>query len=134
MTPRPRSGETDSPRRVLVVTHEASRTGAPRVAVLVTAALVARNYEVTVISRGRGPLIADFEAHAPTHLELLYRVRRRLWLLRGLTSVAWLADTLLALATLLLHPADTVYVKLDRRRHLPQTSAVAQTPHHSACP
>ena len=48
--------------RVLLVTHEASRSGAPRVAVLVARALVEQGHSVRVLSRAPGPLLADFAA------------------------------------------------------------------------
>ena len=46
----------------------------------------------------------------PTSLEVLTRVRRRLWRTRGLSRVAWLVDTLLALATIARRRPDLVYV------------------------
>lgn len=62
-------GRVSAPARVLVVSHEASRTGAPRVAVTLTEALVKAGFEVTVRLRWRGPLQPEFEQLAPTQLE-----------------------------------------------------------------
>lgn len=62
-------GKVSAPARVLVVSHEASRTGAPRVAVSLTEALVMAGFDVTVRLRWRGPLQKEFEALAPTRLE-----------------------------------------------------------------
>ncbi|WP_104107898.1 glycosyltransferase family 4 protein [Nocardioides sp. 616] len=97
-------------RRVVLVTHDASRTGAPMVALLVARCLVAQGDRVTVVSRRRGPLLADFDAVAPTRLELLLGVRRRLWLVRSLRLVAWLVDVAAATATLARHRPDLVYL------------------------
>ncbi|WP_181311580.1 glycosyltransferase family 4 protein [Nocardioides campestrisoli] len=99
-----------APRRVVLVTHDASRTGAPMVALLVARCLVADGDRVRVVSRRRGPLLADFEAVAPTRLELLLGVRRRLWLVRSLRLVAWLVDVAAATATLARHRPDLVYL------------------------
>ena len=96
--------------RVLLISHEASRTGAPRVAILVARSLVADGHTVHVVSRARGPLLAEFEAVAPTTLEPLNRVRRRLWSWRVTRTLAFLVDTALAAMTLLRRRADVVYV------------------------
>jgi len=45
-----------------VVSHEATRTGAPRVAIQVVEALRAHGYEVVVVLRARGPLAPEFAA------------------------------------------------------------------------
>ena len=96
--------------RILVVTHEVSRTGAPRIALLVTHALVEAGHQVHVVSRRTGPLLEEFEAAAPTTLEPLLRVRRRLWLTRGLRWLALLVDELAAAATILRRRPDVVYI------------------------
>ena len=96
--------------RVLVVTHEASRSGAPRVAVLVARTLVDQGHSVRVLSRAPGPLLADFAAAAPTSVEFLYRVRRRLRSIRVARLIAWFVDTLLVTVTLLWRRPDLVYV------------------------
>lgn len=62
-------GRVSAPARVLVVSHEASRTGAPRVAVALTEGLVNAGFDVTVRLRWRGPLQAEFAQLAPTRLE-----------------------------------------------------------------
>lgn len=92
------------------MTHDASLTGAPMVALLVARSLVEQGDDVTVVSRRSGPMLADFAAAAPTHPELLYRVRRRLWESRALRGIAWVVDVLAATATLALQRADLVYV------------------------
>jgi len=96
--------------RVLLITHEASLSGAPRIAHLVARALTARGHKVAILSRRPGPLIADFRAVAPTSLEFLYRVRRRLWLVSGLAWLALAVDTALATLTVLRHRPDLVYI------------------------
>lgn len=100
----------ERPRHVVLLTHDASRTGAPMVALLVARCLVEQGDRVTIVSRRRGPLLADFAAVAPTSLELLCRVRRRLWLLHSLRHLAWLVDALAATATLVRHRPDVLYV------------------------
>ena len=96
--------------RVLLVTHEASRSGAPRVAVLVARSLVEQGHRVHVVSRRPGPLLEDFGAVAPTALEPFNRVRRRLWSVPGGGWFAHLVEVLLVVATLLRRRPDLVYV------------------------
>lgn len=96
--------------RVLLVSHEASRSGAPRVAAMVARTLVAAGHQVSVVARSPGPLLADLEASAPTAVEPLHRVRRRLWRTRGLRGTAHLLDTVLAVVRLLVRRPDLVYV------------------------
>lgn len=98
--------------RILLITHEASRSGAPRVAELVARSLVERGDQVQVISRRPGPLLTDFERVAPARTELLWRVRRRLWDLPGAPgrAVALAVDTVCALLTILAARPDLVYV------------------------
>lgn len=98
------------PVRVLLVTHDASLTGAPMVALLVARQLVDRDMEVQVISRRKGPLLADFRSVAPTRREFLAGVRRRLWLVNGLGALAWLVDVMAATLTLARHRPDLVHL------------------------
>ena len=96
--------------RILLISHEASRSGAPRVALLAARALSGQGHHVEVLTRTDGPLRAEFAAAVPTSLEVFGRVRRRLWRTRGLSVLAWLVDTLLALATIARRRPDLVYV------------------------
>jgi glycosyltransferase involved in cell wall biosynthesis len=76
-TPVAAIGSPPSPgRRVLVVSHEASRSGAPRVAVHVAQALRAHRWRVEVLLRWPGPLADEFAAAADhVRLEPLRRLR-----------------------------------------------------------
>jgi glycosyltransferase involved in cell wall biosynthesis len=97
--------------RVLLVTHDASRTGAPRVAGLVAGALVDRGHRVSVVSLGGGPLLEELAAIAPTRTAPLIRARGRVR--RGgrrLRRLSWCLDTAAALVVLATHPSDVVYV------------------------
>jgi glycosyltransferase involved in cell wall biosynthesis len=96
--------------RVLLITHEASRTGAPRIAALVARRLVGAGHDVRIVTRRPGPLEADFRDLAPTEIEPFYRVRRRLWLTPGAGLLALLVDTVLAAVTVLASRADVVYL------------------------
>ena len=96
--------------RVLLISHEASRTGAPRVAVLVARGLVEQGHSVQIVSRKRGPLLLEFATVAPTSVEFLNRVRRKLWSIRATRLIAYLVDTALATATLIRRRPDLVYV------------------------
>jgi glycosyltransferase involved in cell wall biosynthesis len=96
--------------RILLVTHELSRTGAPAVALLVTRALVDAGHTVTVVSRRPGPLRAGFAAVAPTRVEPWHRVRRRLLDLPRVRGVAARLDELLAWVTVARARPDLVYV------------------------
>lgn len=96
--------------RILLVTHETSRTGAPRVAAVVARGLVSRGHDVRVEARTRGPLLPEFESIAPTSVEFLLRVRRRLRNVRGLGFLGFLVDTVQALGAILRHRPDLVYV------------------------
>lgn len=98
------------PRRVLLVTHELSRTGAPRIALLVARSLGRRGARVSVVSRRPGPLEPEFAQAARTRLEPFLRVRRRLGLVSALAPVARAVDTASAVATLLRHRPDLVYL------------------------
>lgn len=59
-TSRPRG----TPRPIVVVSHEASRTGAPRVGVEILRALVGVGAQRVVVHRWGGPLVTDFDAAA----------------------------------------------------------------------
>jgi glycosyltransferase involved in cell wall biosynthesis len=96
--------------RILLVTHELSRTGAPAVALLVARALDEAGHTVTVVSRRPGPLLESFAAVAPTRVEPWHRVRRRLADLPGLGSAAARFDELCAWATIVRARPDLVYV------------------------
>lgn len=97
-------------QRVLLVTHDASRTGAPMVALLVARSLVEAGHDVRVVSCHAGPLMPELASVTRTRPELLHRVRRRLWLVRRLQPLARLADTLVAVATVAGHRPDVLYV------------------------
>lgn len=96
--------------RILLVTHETSRTGAPRVAVMTARGLAAQGHDVRVVARFPGPLMSDFRAVAPTSVEFLHRVRRRLRAVRVLRLVSFMLDSVVVLATVLRHRPDLVYV------------------------
>ncbi|WP_248580525.1 glycosyltransferase [Nocardioides sp. InS609-2] len=98
--------------RVLLVSHEASRTGAPRIAALVAHCLVEQGHDVRVVSQRPGPLLPDFAHVAPTRVEPLWRVRRRLWSRPGRfrDPVARLLELTVALVTVLMARPDIVYV------------------------
>lgn len=96
--------------RVLLVSHEASRSGAPRVAVLVARSLVEAGHSLRLVSRVDGPLVGDFREVAPTSVEFLPRVRRRLRSHRLTRGLAQTADTVVAAGTILRHRPDLVYV------------------------
>lgn len=96
--------------RVLLVTHETSRTGAPRVALGVARTLLKMGYDLRVQARTAGPMLDDFRSVARTELEPVVSPRGRLRLARGLRWVGFLADTLVALAALLRHRPDLLYL------------------------
>lgn len=96
--------------KVLLVSHEASRTGAPRIAISVAKALIGRGYDVEILSRAPGPLLSEFQNLAPTSVEFLGRVRRRLWRSASFRYLAWVVDYTLALLTVIRRRPDAVYV------------------------
>ena len=96
--------------RVLLVTHEVSRTGAPRVALLVSRALVEQGHDVQVTTRSTGPLLPDFRAKTRTSVEPLWRLRRKLRTFRVAAWLAFLLDTAVATAAILAGRAEVVYV------------------------
>lgn len=98
--------------RVLLVSHEASRTGAPRIATLVGRGLVGQGHRVRIVSQRPGPLVHDFAEVAPTRVQPLWRVLRRLWSRPGRlrTRVAGVLEVGTALAVVAAHRPDVVYV------------------------
>lgn len=104
---RPRNPRHGAGGPVLVVSHEATRTGAPRVAVEVVEALKAAGYEVVVVLRAGGPLSAEFAAHADRVVrEPLPRVRATLRRLRrARRAVNRLEETLARLVLVRLRPS-----------------------------
>ncbi|RYB94899.1 glycosyltransferase [Nocardioides oleivorans] len=98
--------------RVLLVSHEASRTGAPRIAALVARGLVEQGHRVRIVSQRPGPLVDDFARVAPTRVPPLWRVLRRLWSRQGRlrTRVAGTLEVATALAVVAAHRPDVVYV------------------------
>jgi glycosyltransferase involved in cell wall biosynthesis len=96
--------------RVLVVTHEASLSGAPRIALLIARSLGEAGHHVEVVSRRPGPLADGFAALGPFRVEPFHRVRRRLALTPGARRLGRVADFLLAALTILRHRCDLVYL------------------------
>ena len=96
--------------RVLLISHEASRSGAPKVAVLVARSLVGQGHRVQIVSRTQGPLLEEFAAVAPVDVEFFHRVRRRLRSAPGMRPLMWLIDSLVAFATIARRRPDLVYV------------------------
>lgn len=106
----PAASVSAEPQRVLLISHEASRSGAPRVAALVARSLVARGHHVRIVSRTRGPLIREFAAETATSVEFLSRIRRRF---RELSVPRWVPrflDSAVAVVTILINRPDVVYV------------------------
>ena len=98
--------------RVLLVSHDSSRTGAPRVAVLVARLLAADGHRVRVITREPGPLDEAFAQAAPVRAEPWWRLRRRFWSLSGSAGrlLASTIDQVLATFTIAVSRCDLVYV------------------------
>lgn len=95
--------------RILVVTHDATLSGAPRVALLVTRLMVGAGHDVQVLSRTPGPMLSQFATEAPTSVEVAHRWRARLWR----RTPRWFAlsvDATFATLTLLVRRPDLVYV------------------------
>lgn len=98
------------PRRFLIVTHEASLSGAPRIALLVARTLADQGHMVEVMSRRPGPLLVEFRTTAAARIEPLYRVRSRLWRTGRMPLLALAVDTALAALSILWFRPDVVYV------------------------
>ncbi len=98
--------------RVLLVSHEASRTGAPHIAALVARGLVEQGHRVRIVSQRPGPLIAEFAGISPTHVPPMWRVLRRLWSrpVGVRARLAGLLEVGTALAVVAAHRPDVVYV------------------------
>ena len=112
--------------RILLISHEASRTGAPRVAILTARGLVARGHRVRVVSRFDGPLVAEFRSHAPTTVEFGTRVRRRIRGVPGLRRLAEFLDLTVAVTTIVRHRPDLVYVNSSAAAIYVRAAAVAR--------
>lgn len=96
--------------RVLLVTHEASLSGAPRIALMAARTMREQGCSVSVVSRRPGPVEAEFRATGPFAVEPLYRIRRRLWRTPRLRRLALAFDTLLALASIAVRRPDLVFL------------------------
>ncbi len=95
--------------KVLVVTHDSTLSGAPRVALLVARLMVEAGHDVRVLSRTPGAMLSQFARVAPTRVEVAHRWRGRLWR-RAPRLVALALDATLATLTLLVQRPDLVYV------------------------
>ena len=98
--------------RVLLVSHEASLTGAPRIAALVGRALVGRGCEVTILLQRPGPLGEAFAEVATTHVEPFWRLLRWLWAQPGpvRSRAAALLELVTAVVVVARRRPDLVYV------------------------
>jgi glycosyltransferase involved in cell wall biosynthesis len=96
--------------RILLVSHEASRTGAPKIACEVARSLRERGHRVSTVLRWRGPLAAELaEASSSFRLEPLRRTRalvRRLWPRARLSSRF---EELVAFGVIAAQRPDVVY-------------------------
>ncbi|MFC7724024.1 glycosyltransferase family 4 protein [Nocardioides sp. GCM10028917] len=93
------------------MSHEASRTGAPRIAALVARGLVGQGHDVRMVSQRPGPLLRDFGDVAPVRVPPLWRVLRRLWSRPGpiRSRVAGLLEVAVAVVVVAVHRPDLVY-------------------------
>ena len=91
---------------VVVVSHEATRTGAPAMALRTRDALIELGCEVRVVLRAGGARAADFGGHRREPLKGLRVLTRRC---RRLASLADRADELAAFVTLLRTPGEVVW-------------------------
>lgn len=107
---RRRPVKAERAARVLVVSHEASRTGAPQVAIRVARALRDHGYEVRAVSRFPGPLLDQLGAVCPTLVEPFHRVRRRLRQVPSISALGRAGDLMVALWIIVWARADVVYV------------------------
>lgn len=96
--------------RVLVVSHEGSRTGAPRVALAVLEALPDAEWDRRVIVRWPGPLVAEFQATgARVALEPLRRPRALLRLWRRTRRLATRLEGVVAAMMVLAWRPDVIW-------------------------
>lgn len=70
--------EGEAARHVVVVSHEASRTGAPRVALHTIEALRQAGWRTTTVLRWGGPLETEFRAAGPTRMDPTRHIRAAL--------------------------------------------------------
>lgn len=99
------------PRPLLVVSHEASRTGAPKVALDVLTALRDEPYRRIAVLRWGGPLAGDFRQRADgVVLEPLRRTRVLLRTYRRARRLAVAAETWAAWLVLLWYRPRLVYL------------------------
>jgi glycosyltransferase involved in cell wall biosynthesis len=97
--------------KLVLVSHEASRTGAPRVAVEIARAVHAAQIDPVVIVRWDGPLAEDFRASgARVVLEPLRRTRVALRAHRRLRSAAVQLEVAVARAMLRRHQPEVLYL------------------------
>ena len=98
--------------RVLLVSHEASLTGAPRIAVLVGRALVGRGCQVDILLQRPGPLSGAFAEVATTRVAPFWRVLRWLWAHPGVlrSRAAAILEVSTAVIVVALRRPDLVYV------------------------
>lgn len=96
--------------RILLVTHETSRSGAPRVAIMMARGLVEQGHDLRVMARFPGPLLSEFRSVAPTEVEPFHRVRRRLRSVKALSLGAFIVDLVVVSAMVLRHRPDLIYV------------------------
>lgn len=98
-------------RRVLVVSHEASRTGAPRVAVEVLRSLAPLGVRRIALLRWDGPMKDEFRAHAEAvSLEPIRRFRALLRRQHRTRAIANRLEELVAGAVILRHRPHVVYL------------------------
>jgi glycosyltransferase involved in cell wall biosynthesis len=106
----PTPGPTGRPRRVLVVSHDASRTGAPRVAIQVLGALRDAGWDCHAVLRWGGPLRAEFvSTGAKVSLEPLRRTRAMLRVWRPTRRLATLLEQVSAAVVVALARPDLVW-------------------------
>lgn len=80
------TGPISNPPRILVVSHEATRTGAPRVAVALLGALRGAGWSTTVVHRWGGPLTDALNEAAGAHVDEPLRKLRALLRRRSSTK------------------------------------------------
>jgi len=98
-------------RPIMVVSHDATRTGAPRVAADIARAIEASGRRVSFLLRWNGPLRSEMEdASSSLHLEPLRRIRAALRM--RFPSAGWVSrvEELAAFVALVVHRPSLVYV------------------------